>query len=75
LDQLIFTFLQLLYGKNDSITNNNIYTLSEQNYWKSIFDNDGIDTIDATNISNNIIIDLKDSSLDNKTHMAGIKIS
>lgn len=67
--------LQLLYGKNETITNNNIYMLSEQNYWKTIFDNDGVDTLDATGISSNVIIDIRDSSLLEKTDMAGIALT
>ena len=67
--------LQVLYGKNTSITNDNIYMLSEQNYWKTIFDNDGTDTIDATGLNKNLIIDLRDSSLEDKTQMACINIT
>ena len=59
--------LQFLYGKNETVTGNNVYSLTANEYWETIFDTDGIDTIDASMSVENVVINLNHTSLINDT--------
>lgn len=71
--------LQYLYGKNILTSkNDNVYKFSSNNqkkFWRTIVDTGGIDTIDASHINVNCIIDLNDASILPNTNLAGTKIS
>lgn len=69
--------LQLMYGANTSSTADTTYTFpvnASENFWETIWDNGGTDTIDASGVSFNLTIDLNDATIDN-TYLAGTKMS
>ena len=67
--------LQFLYGKK---TEDNIYIFpnsESQRYWETIYDPDGINTIDASKTNDHTIINLNDATIQNNTNLAGTSLS
>lgn len=69
--------LQYMYGKNIKYNiSNSVYKLSNENkYWFCIYDNSGIDTIDASDSYENTNININNSDLDENLEYAGVKFS
>lgn len=72
--------LQFLYGRSTSHNNEDtIYKFptddTSTHFWESIFDTNGEDTVDASHLNLNVVIDLRDSSIAKNTNLAGVNIS
>jgi serralysin len=71
--------LQYLYGKNTNFNSGNtIYqfpnSISEK-FWKTIWDTGGVNTIDASTLNINTVINLNDATLEDNQELAGIPLS
>ena len=73
--------LQYMYGKATTNSSNTTYkipvntTNSLGNFWETIFDSDGIDTIDGASISFDLTIDLNDATVADNTLLAGTALT
>ena len=71
--------LQFLYGKNENFNSgNNIYTFPNsitQQFWETIWDTGGINTIDASSSNVNTVINLNDATIKDNTNLAGTPLS
>lgn len=69
--------LQFMYGANP-ISINTTYTFPStgiNNFWETIWDNGGIDEIDASSSNVDITINLNDATIVNNTQLAGVSLS